>query len=109
MRKLLSLLGTVTLAGCMLEAQEESRHESFEFTVDGTPRIEVRSDDGPIDVRGTSGSEVTIRVYCRARGPSRRAAEEILEFVRQHARRYLPESSLGGQGVKAQERRVLVG
>lgn len=78
MRPLLLFAASLTLSGCMLE-QEDSRDETFRFNVAGVPRIEVDSDDGPIDLRGTSSEEVVVKVYRRAKGPSRRQAAERLD------------------------------
>lgn len=98
MRPTFILLLALPLTGCMLDAQEESKTDDFRFPVEGVARVEVRSDDGPIEVRGTSASEVVVKVYRRARGPSRRAAAELLEG-------WVAEAHQVGRTVRVEARR----
>jgi DUF4097 and DUF4098 domain-containing protein YvlB len=83
-RRAAAFLALLTTAGCV--AEEASRTEQFDFPAEAPVRVVVRSDDGPIEIRGASSPEVRVRVERRARGPHRRAAEELLEDVEVSAR-----------------------
>ncbi len=73
----------VLLAGCGIHGVEEKATEKFRFDVQGKPRIEVRLDDGSIEVIGSrsSSNEVRVVVVKRARGASHEASSALIERI----------------------------
>jgi DUF4097 and DUF4098 domain-containing protein YvlB len=76
-----AMLAALILGGCMAHGFEETAIERFTFEVTGEPKVEVRLDDGSIEVVGTSSEEVLVTVIKKARGPSTEAAAALLEQV----------------------------
>jgi DUF4097 and DUF4098 domain-containing protein YvlB len=75
------LFVALTLGGCVIHGSEETAIERFTFEVTDKPRVEVRLDDGSIEVVGTSSKEVAVTVIKKARGPSAEAAAALLEQI----------------------------
>jgi hypothetical protein len=71
------------LGGCGIHGVEETATESFRFDVQEKPRIEVRLDEGSVEVVGSrsSSNEVRVVVVKRARGPGRKASSALLERI----------------------------
>lgn len=85
-RTVVSVALIATLGGGCAEHEEASRSEQFDFPAEGSVRIVVRSDDGPIEVRAVSAPDVRVRVDRRARAATGRAAADLLEEMAVAAR-----------------------
>jgi hypothetical protein len=93
--KIAWVVGNLLLTGCMIPRAEQTETERFRFETSHRPSLEVRLDDGSIDVLGTSSNQVNVVVHKRARAHREEVAaallDELLVDVLQEGDRVLVE------------------
>lgn len=80
------IVGSFLIGGCAIPRAEQTATERFHFDIAGRSRLEVRLDEGSINVIGTSSKELSIVVTKKARAHSEEGALALLDELDVDAR-----------------------